>query len=125
MGCLVVLLAFLSPRLALFVLFPAHPGLALPAVVMALEGTARYTWFKTAKETTYTATDKDTLYRVKAFVEMFVYRFARGGAGFLLLGARALGGGEAAVALLGVPFALLWLWSAARVSGEHAELGAG
>lgn len=120
-GCLAT--ASLS-NLALFVLFPAHPGLTLPAAVMALEGTARYTWFKTAKETTYTATDKDTLYRVKAFIEMFVYRFARGGAGFLLLGARALGAGETGVALLGAPFALLWLWSAARVSGEHAELGA-
>ncbi|MBI3565345.1 MAG: hypothetical protein HY079_09135 [Elusimicrobia bacterium] len=109
-------------NLALFVLFPAYPGLRLAAAVMALEGVARYTWFKTAKESTYTATDKDTLYRVKAFIEMFVYRFARGGAGFLLLGARAGGLGETGVALLGVPFALVWLWSAARVSGEHAAL---
>ncbi len=112
-------------NLGLFLFFPTHPSLRLAASIMALEGTARYTWFKTAKETTYTATDKDTLYRVKAFIEMFVYRFARGGAGFILLGARFAGLGEKGVALIGLPFALFWLWSAHRVSREHAALSVG
>jgi ATP:ADP antiporter, AAA family len=111
-------------NLLLFALFPFAPSLALVGVFFGLDGVSRYTWFKTAKETTYSATDKDVIYRVKAFVEMFVYRFARGLAGFLLLAAAALGWGPAAVAWVGVPLALAWLYSAWRVGREHAGLDA-
>lgn len=111
-------------NLLLFALFPFAPTLALVGVFFGLDGVSRYTWFKTAKETTYSATDKDVIYRVKAFVEMFVYRFARGLAGFLLLAAAALGWGPAAVAWVGVPLALAWLYSAWRVGREHAKLDA-
>lgn len=111
-------------NLLLFALFPFAPTLALVGVFFGLDGVSRYTWFKTAKETSYSATDKDVIYRVKAFVEMFVYRFARGLAGFLLLAAAALGWGPAAVAWVGVPLAAAWLYSAWRVGREHAKLDA-
>lgn len=111
-------------NLLLFALFPFAPTLALVGVFFGLDGVARYTWFKTAKETSYSATDKDVIYRVKAFVEMFVYRFARGLAGFLLLAAAALGWGPAAVAWVGAPLALAWLYCAWRVGREHAKLDA-
>ncbi len=112
-------------NLGLLALYPAAPGLRLCAGFMALEGTARYTWFKTAKESTYTATGKDVLYRVKAFIEMFVYRIARGVAGILLLTAGWAGLGARGVAVLGVPFGLAWLYAAARTSREHARVSAG
>jgi AAA family ATP:ADP antiporter len=111
-------------NLLLFALFPFAPSLALVGVFFGLDGVSRYTWFKTAKETTYSATDKDVIYRVKAFVEMFVYRFARGLAGFLLLAAAALGWGASTVAWLGAPLALLWLYCAWAVGREHAGLDA-
>ncbi len=85
---------------------------------------ARFTWFKTAKETTYSSTDKEVVYRVKAFVEMFVYRCARGAAGFLLLAAGLLGGAEAGALRSGIPLALLWLYASRRVRREHARLKA-
>ncbi|UPT74864.1 MAG: MFS transporter [Elusimicrobiota bacterium] len=109
-------------NLALFLMFPFMPALALTAMFWGLDGVARYTWFKTAKETSYSATDRDTIYRVKAFIEMFVYRFARGLAGLLLLGVAWAGGGAAAAAIVGVPLALLWLWSAWKVGREHKKL---
>lgn len=109
-------------NLALFALFPFMPGLGLAALFFGLDGVSRYTVFKTAKETTYSATDKDVIYRVKPFIEMFVYRFSRGLAGFLLLGAGWLGWGAAGAAFVGVPLALLWLYGAWRVGREYKKL---
>lgn len=109
-------------NLALFAIFPFMPTLGVAAVFFGLDGVTRYTWFKTAKESSYAATDRDVIYRVKAFIEMFVYRFARGLAGLLLLGAAWAGGGPAGAALLGVPLALLWLYASWRVGREHEKL---
>jgi ATP/ADP translocase len=109
-------------NLALFAVFPFMPTLGVAAVFFGLDGVTRYTWFKTAKESTYAATDRDTIYRVKAFIEMFVYRFARGLAGLLLLGVAWLQGGPTGAALLGIPLALLWLYASWRLGREHREL---
>jgi len=111
-------------NLALFAVFPFMPTLGVAALFFGLDGVTRYTWFKTAKESTYAATDRDTIYRVKAFVEMFVYRFARGLAGLLLLGVAWLKGGAEGAALLGVPLALLWLYASWRLGREHKKLEA-
>jgi len=109
-------------NLALFAVFPFMPTLGVAAVFFGLDGVTRYTWFKTAKESTYAATDRDTIYRVKAFIEMFVYRFARGLAGLLLLGVAWLQGGPTGAALLGIPLALLWLYASWRMGREHKKL---
>ena len=109
-------------NLALFALYPFVPTLGVAAVFFGLDGVTRYTWFKTAKESTYSATDRDTIYRVKAFIEMFVYRFARGLAGLLLLGVAWLQGGPTGAALLGIPLALLWLYASWRMGREHKKL---
>ncbi|MBI2386605.1 MAG: MFS transporter [Elusimicrobia bacterium] len=109
-------------NLALFALYPMAPTLGVAAVFFGLDGVTRYTWFKTAKESTYSATDRDVIYRVKAFIEMFVYRFARGLAGLLLLGVAWLQGGPTGAALLGIPLALLWLYASWRLGREHKKL---
>jgi len=111
-------------NLVLFALFPFMPTLGLAALFFGLDGVTRYTWFKTAKESTYAATDHETLYRVKPAIEMFVYRFARFLAGLLLLGVAWLGGGPVHVALLGIPLALLWLYASWRMGREHRKLEA-
>lgn len=109
-------------NLGLFLAYPSVPGLGLSAVFFGLDGVTRYTLFKTAKESTYSATGKEVIYRVKAFIEMFVYRLARGAAGFLLLLAGALGGGIEGAALLGAPLALLWVYCSVRVGRERSLL---
>lgn len=109
-------------NLLFFAVFPFYPALGVAAVFFGLDGITRYTWFKTAKESTYSAEDRDVIYRVKAFVEMFVYRFSRGVAGLLLLGVTALGWGTTGVALLGVPLALLWLYASWRLGRESDKL---
>lgn len=106
------------------VAFIVSPVLTVAVAFNGLEGLQRYTFFKSAKESTYTVGSKDVVYRFKAFIEMFVYRFARGLAGFILLlltSATFLGWGAQAVALAGIPFALLWIYAAWRVGREFKK----
>jgi len=107
-------------NLGLFAAYPFAPSLGLVSAFSGLDAVARYTWFKTSKETTYSLMQRDVIYRVKAFVEMFVYRLARGVGGFLLLGAAWWSGGTGA-ALMGLPLAALWVYASWRVGREHAR----
>lgn len=119
--------ALMGPALSLIVglpLFAISPTLAMAVGFNALEGLQRYTWFKSAKEATYTVGSRDVIYRFKAFIEMFVYRFARGLAGLILLlltHQAFLAWGVTGVALAGVPFAALWLYAAWRVGKEFEK----
>jgi AAA family ATP:ADP antiporter len=111
-----------------FLVFPFRPTLGWAAGFNGAEGLLRYTWFKSAKEATYTAESRDVIYRVKAFIEMFLYRFARGVAGFLLLlltSRGLLGLGPEGVAWAGVPLALLWAYAAWRMGREFKARSGG
>jgi len=108
-----------------FIAFALSPTLGVSVAANGADGWQRYGWFKAAKETAYTAADKDVLYQVKAYVEMFVYRFARGAAGLLLLllaGRSFLGLGAVPVAWAAVPLAALWVWAAWKLGAEYKKL---
>jgi AAA family ATP:ADP antiporter len=107
-----------------FVVYPFAPALPWTVGYNGVEGLFRYTTFKAAKEATYTTQDHNVIYRVKAFIEMFLYRLARGLAGVILLlltGKMFLGLGAVSVAWTGAGLALLWLYAAWRV-GREAKL---
>ncbi|MBI3552745.1 MAG: hypothetical protein HY077_09505 [Elusimicrobia bacterium] len=109
-----------------FLVYPFAPALPWTVGYNDVEGLFRYTTFKAAKEATYTAQDHNVIYRVKAFVEMFLYRLARGAAGIILLlltGKMFLGLGVVSVAWTGAALALLWIYAAWRV-GREAKLSA-
>lgn len=96
--------------LAGFSAFLAAPSFGLLLAVDGLDSLQRHSWHKAGKEWVYTATNRDVIYKVKAFIEMFLYRFARGLAGLLiwiLTGPLALG--PQAVAAAGAALAALWL----------------
>lgn len=124
-------------NLALMGLIPIYPLLGLTAIVSALnfagafsalDGISRYTFFRTGKETVYSAQSKDVIFNVKALVEMVVYRSARALAGFIILAAEfapawlAFGGlspAAIAVAATGALLALAWIYYARRTAAEH------
>ncbi|MBI3297277.1 MAG: hypothetical protein HYZ75_03870 [Elusimicrobia bacterium] len=111
-------------NLAGFLGFGVSPSLGVTTAANFADGWQRHGWFKAAKETTYTVVDKDTLYQVKAYIEMFVYRFARGVAGLLLLlmtNQAFLGWGPAAVAWASVPLAAAWVWAAWSLGREFKK----
>ena len=85
----------------------------------------RHTWFKAAKETSYTVTTRDVIYKVKAYIEMFFYRLSRGVAGVILLVITTfLGLGTTAVAIAAVPLALIWLYCTWNMGREYERLEA-
>lgn len=89
--------------------FAWAPVVGMAIALKGLEEGQRHSWFKAGKELVYTATDPAVIYRVKSYVEMFVYRLARGVAGLMLIGLTAgLGLGPVGVALAAVPLAALW-----------------
>lgn len=122
------LLSASLPNLAGLALYGAAPSFEVAVGFNGLEGTFRYTVFKSAKEASYTAAPREVLYPVKAFVEMFLYRFARGLAGFvlLLLTAQRFGGlGAPATGLACLPLAGAWVWVAWSLGREFERLRAG
>lgn len=109
------------PNLVGLAAYGAFPGLAVAVGLNGVEGTFRYTVFKSAKEASYTAAPREVLYPVKAFVEMFLYRFARGVAGFVLLlltADRFLGLSPSSVAFACLPLAAVWVVVAWRLGRE-------
>lgn len=108
-------------NLAGFAVFAFMPTLPVAFAYNSVEGMFRYTWFKSAKESAYTVMTRDAVYQVKALVEMFLYRFSRGMAGFLLLiltGNSLFGLGPVGVAAAGLPLALAWLAAGFGVARE-------
>ncbi|MBZ0185049.1 MAG: hypothetical protein K8F91_02265 [Candidatus Obscuribacterales bacterium] len=71
----------IAGSLACFAIF------ANPLIVVAIfhaDESIRHSWFKSAKELTYTVQSREILYKVKPIIEMFFYRFSRGIAGVII-----------------------------------------
>ncbi|MBI4800997.1 MAG: hypothetical protein HY796_00570 [Elusimicrobia bacterium] len=102
--------------------FIMAPGLGAAVLLKGAEASQRHSWFKAGKEVIYTTTDRDVIYRIKGYIEMFVYRFSRGLAGLAILCIIALGGGPAAVAAASLPLAGVWVWCAWGLGGEYRAL---
>ncbi|MBX9669928.1 MAG: hypothetical protein K2X93_20060 [Candidatus Obscuribacterales bacterium] len=99
---------------------------ANPLIIVAIfhvDEALRHSWFKAAKELTYTVTSRDVLYSVKPVIEMFFYRFSRGFAGVLILLANSvLGLGTTGVLTLGVLCATAWVVVALKLNTEFRRL---
>ncbi|MBI5202106.1 MAG: hypothetical protein HY925_11010, partial [Elusimicrobia bacterium] len=99
-------------------------GLGTAIALNGAEGGIRYTFFKAAKEQTWSNVPKDVLFQLKAFIEAFVYRFGRGISGAILLlltGASFLHLGTVPVGVAALPLAALWIgvaWALGRKIGK-------
>ncbi len=108
-----------------FLAFAFSPALGVVVAHNAVEGLQRYTTFRAAKEAVYTGADRGVIYKVKPFIEMFLYRFARflsGGILLLLTNSLFLGLGPAWVAWAGAPLALLWVLAAWKLGRQARAL---
>lgn len=83
----------------------------------------RHSWFKAAKEITYTVTSRDVLYNVKPIIEMFFYRFSRGVAGLAIYCVNSvLGLGNSGLIAVGIVAAGAWAYCGWRLSVEYKRL---
>jgi ATP/ADP translocase len=103
-------------------LFLLAPGMGTVLLLKGLEEGQRHAWFKAAKETVYTVAGRDVIYRVKGYVDMFLYRLCRGIAGFILLVLQTAGFGPTACVAASLPLALVWLCCAWKLGGEYQRL---
>lgn len=96
---------------------------ANPFVVVAIfhaDEAMRHSWFKSAKELTYTVTSRQVLYTLKPFIEMFCYRFSRGFAGLLIfLVYSVMGFGTNGIIAMGVISGLFWAYCGWQLSIEY------
>jgi len=99
-----------------------------PMIVIAIfhsDEALRHSWFKAAKELTYTVTSRDVLYTVKPVIEMFCYRFSRGFAGVLILLVNTVFGlGTPGIIAVGAVTATFWAYCALRLNAEYKRLDA-
>ncbi|MEK7746153.1 MAG: hypothetical protein AAB576_05760 [Elusimicrobiota bacterium] len=102
-----------------FSLFVLHPSFGLLLLFKGLDEMQRHSWQKAGKELVYTALSREVIYKVKGYLEMFLYRFARGAAGLaILLLSGPLGFGLRGIAVTAAVLAVLWLpcgWELGRL----------
>ncbi|MBI4347366.1 MAG: hypothetical protein HY553_10955 [Elusimicrobia bacterium] len=102
------------------------PVLGVAILMKGFEEGQRHAWFKAGKETIYTATNKDVIFRAKPYIEMFVYRLARGLAGFILLILTDFAGlGPAGVSVAMLPLAAAWCWITWTLGTDYERLERG
>ncbi len=100
--------------------------LANPLIVIAIfhaDEAIRHSWFKAAKELTYTVTNRQVLYMIKPVIEMFCYRFSRGLAGVAIyLVNTVFGWGVNGIMVTGGLCAAAWAFCAWKLNDEYRRL---
>ncbi len=103
--------------------FAFFPNPFLIIAIFHSDEAIRHSWFKAAKELTYTVTSREVLYSVKPVIEMFCYRFARGLAGLGIFVVNTIFGlGTMGVLGLGCAAALGWFYCGFQLSREYRRL---
>ena len=99
---------------------------ANPLIVVAIfhaDESIRHSWFKAAKELTYTVQSREILYRVKPIIEMFFYRFSRGIAGVIIfLVVSVFGLGTPGILAVGSIAGLAWAYFGWQLHSEFRRL---
>jgi len=65
--------------------FLAFPLFSVAALMFSSDGSLHYSVNQTSKEVLYTPTDEATKYQAKAFIDMFLFRFAKGLSALIIL----------------------------------------
>jgi AAA family ATP:ADP antiporter len=91
-------------------------------VFQVLRRASNYALSRPARETLYTIVSRDQKYKVKSFIDTFVYR---GGDAIGSLGFKALGPvfGVSGLAFATVPIALLWAFFGFYLGKKQNEMG--
>jgi AAA family ATP:ADP antiporter len=111
-------LAAVAGIVALFL----DPVLQTVANVMVAERVAAFAFSGPAIKVMYTLTSPDEKYKVQNFIDTVVYRGGDAASGWLFAGiSGGMGFAAAATALVSLPLAGLWLWTARGLGEAHAD----
>ncbi|MBI1895002.1 MAG: hypothetical protein HYZ57_18005 [Acidobacteria bacterium] len=99
--------------------FLLFPGLLLAGAMSAADNTFQYSIHQSAKEALYTRLPPDTLYKGKAFIDMFVQRFAKCASVVLnLVYAAVVTVGTRWLSVVSIVCAILWLFLLRSIRNE-------
>lgn len=92
-----------------FVVLAASPALAVVIAFQALQRTANFAVSNPAREVLFTVLDRESKYKAKNVIDIVVFRGADAVSGWLFTFLRGAGLELAAISLLTVPIAVLWM----------------
>ncbi|MFH2202680.1 MAG: Npt1/Npt2 family nucleotide transporter [Elusimicrobiota bacterium] len=102
--------------------FLAVPVFTFAAGLLAADSILHYSVNQTSKEVLYTPTDESVKYRAKAFIDMFLYRFAKGISSLLILATNLFliphGWRPEHLGVFSLLFAAAWLLLTRKASAE-------
>ena len=105
--------------------FTALPILWAGCLLSTADNGFSYSINQSAKESLYVPTSKDEKYKAKAFIDMFVQRFAKALAVFISLGITAVFAEFSSIRWLSavtVPLIILWVYAASYAGGRFREM---
>ncbi len=99
-----------------------QPLLWVVAAVMVAERVVAFSLSSPAIKVMYTLAEPDEKYKVQSFIDTVVYRGGDAAAGWLFaIAGGGLGFAAAAVPLVSLPLAVLWLWNARELGSAHRQ----
>ena len=99
-----------------------EPVLWVVAAVMVAERVVAFSLSSPAIKVMYTLAEPDEKYKVQSFIDTVVYRGGDAAAGWIFaIAGGGLGFAAAAVPMLSLPLAALWLWNAKELGGAHGK----
>lgn len=108
--------------------FFAIPTMAAASFLFSCDSAIHYSINQTSKEILYTPTDEATKYQAKAFIDMFIFRAAKGFSAVLILLSNArltgTGLGTRALSLIALVFVAAWAVMADRAGDRFNDLSA-
>jgi ATP/ADP translocase len=100
------------------------PTVAIAALLFSSDATFHYSINQTSKETLYTPTDEAVKYQAKAFIDMFVFRVAKGVSALMILFVnlklKPAGWDAPKLGLISLAFVLAWAYLA-RGAGRRFD----
>jgi len=108
-----------------FLALAAAPTLALVVAFQALRRAANFAISQPAREVLFTVIGREAKYKSKNFIDTAVYRGGDTASGWAFAGLRGLGLDLATIALVAVPFALIWLATGVYLGRREARRAAG
>ncbi|TBR16817.1 hypothetical protein EPO15_18340 [bacterium] len=104
------------------------PTVAIAALLFSSDATFNYSINQTSKETLYTPTDEAVKYQAKAFIDMFVFRVAKGLSALMILFVnlklKPAGWDAPRLSVISLAFVLAWAVLARKAGRRFDELSA-
>jgi len=98
------------------------PGLAAATVLRTIDGSVRYSIEQSTRDILYLPIPARVMYKVKAVIDMFVQRLAKGVGSILILAVTAWTGLDLSVlTIIALALAGFWTFAALRVKREYVE----